>query len=147
MRRSKCDCPGPHSKLLQQPIDIIQLPLRSFALRPTPPQLLLDRLGALPFSLLRHPHIAGVQSVPLVGSPQRIPPAIILSPSLRMWLWPAGALAVVVRHHHPHRPLGAKRIALAFAGALATAAAELLLQSAPHLARALLQRLDRLLLL
>lgn len=45
------------SKLLQQPIDIIELFLRPFALGSAPAQLLLDRARALAFHLLRHLHV------------------------------------------------------------------------------------------
>src|ERR1051326_8090465 len=70
----------PRLKLPQQPPDIIQLPPRPLHLRTALSQLLLDGLRALPLRFFRHPHVAAVHAVALVGPPQRVPPMRIRLP-------------------------------------------------------------------
>src|ERR1700722_2145926 len=95
--------PPPHSKLPQQPANIIEFLLWPLPLPAAPPQLLLDRLGALAFRLLRHVHVAAVHPTALVHSPQGVPPPRIRPVRRARERLVAGALAVAVWHHHPHR--------------------------------------------
>src|SRR6185437_1043060 len=136
---------GDHAlELLQQPVDIFEFLLRPAAFGAAAAQLLLDRLGTLALPLLGHRHIAVIGAAAVVVAAQRIA-AFAVGMRHRPWAWTGGAtVTVAVGHHHAQ---AAFPLAFIVARVLARpATAELAGHCLPHLARALLQGLDGLLL-